>query len=437
MATQLPPEMLTPEYVNESRQGTIVSATIATAVLAHIAVALRLISRKLVKAPFWWDDYAMIVALGLAESSLIYGLVSVKHGLGKHVTTLPPSDVLAWVKALYWYEILYTITMASIKLSILLFYRRIFPTRKFSYALYAVGLFVTLWCIATTLVAAFQCTPIAGMWDPTLKLRCINVPAFFIGTAALNIFSDFVILALPVRQIMVHLQLPKMQKVALSGIFLLGGFVCVTSIIRASVLKQVDQIDPTWSFVNTAYWSIVEVFVGIVSACLPMMRPLFRGLMPSRSTKGSKEAGYSSGSRSTGSGFRGASISKPQISLAPTSMVPWPAVRAGTRDSFQKLPNEPATPQTSAMELKNTSVSSNGGGPFDDRAHGYDEEAVKRQWGGGPDDEAHISGVTGHVAPGPGQRATSGTQDTVEAMSGNGITVTRDIGWESERRENL
>ena len=75
------------------------------------------------------------------------------------------------------------------------------------------------------------------------------------------------------------------------GIFFLGGLfvffsliggglltllsVCVASVIRVPYIARVSLLDPSWSDVYGAIWSIVELNLGIVSACLPTLRPLF------------------------------------------------------------------------------------------------------------------------------------------------------------------
>lgn len=52
--------------------------------------------------------------------------------------------------------------------------------------------------------------------------------------------------------------------------------VCVASWIRVRYLVEAkDTTDPTWVSGETATWSSIESSLGIVSACLPVLRPLF------------------------------------------------------------------------------------------------------------------------------------------------------------------
>lgn len=55
MATPLPPD--------DSVAWKCWLGSVASVVLATIAVALRLHARKLSRAPFWWDDWTIIASL--------------------------------------------------------------------------------------------------------------------------------------------------------------------------------------------------------------------------------------------------------------------------------------------------------------------------------------------------------------------------------------
>lgn len=50
--------------------------------------------------------------------------------------------------------------------------------------------------------------------------------------------------------------------------------VCVASIIRVPYIARLSLVDQTWFDVGGFIWSVVELNVAIVSACLPTLRPL-------------------------------------------------------------------------------------------------------------------------------------------------------------------
>ncbi|GAB1207802.1 hypothetical protein APSETT445_006537 [Aspergillus pseudonomiae] len=119
-------------------------------------------------------------------------------------------------------EISYTLLVPSIKISILLLYRRIFAVRKFRIASLITGGLVMSWCLAVFITVFLQCRPIALNWDKTLEGTCIDPKKFFFGNAISNLLIDVVILALPIPMVL-QLQLRLSQKLTILSIFLLGG----------------------------------------------------------------------------------------------------------------------------------------------------------------------------------------------------------------------
>lgn len=121
------------------------------------------------------------------------------------------------------YELTYNICIPLVKFSILVFYARIFPGRGFRLGLYGIGAFVIAWFITSMFAATFQCTPIPYMWDKSIVGgTCINITATLTALAILNMVTDVAILIMPMHAVW-HLHVPKSQKIAVAGIFLLGG----------------------------------------------------------------------------------------------------------------------------------------------------------------------------------------------------------------------
>lgn len=55
--------------------------------------------------------------------------------------------------------------------------------------------------------------------------------------------------------------------------------VCFISIIRLVVLSRLNDADVTWNYVNSAIWSTAEPCMGVISACIPSLRPGFSILL--------------------------------------------------------------------------------------------------------------------------------------------------------------
>ncbi|OAQ57484.1 hypothetical protein VFPPC_11980 [Pochonia chlamydosporia 170] len=97
-----------------SKYSVIVAAYSATWALGAIAVALRVLCRRLTKHRLWLDDWLIIAAVVL------------NHGLGRHVWAAPPDATNVWAKAGILGSLCYTSHTILIKLSILALYWRFF-----------------------------------------------------------------------------------------------------------------------------------------------------------------------------------------------------------------------------------------------------------------------------------------------------------------------
>ena len=77
------------------------------------------------------------------------------------------------------------------------------------------------WCTSQLLIVIFNCQPINGFWDSSVKAKCIpNLPFWYINAAG-NIATDIAIFILPLP-VIGNLKLAKAQKYVLLGIFSLG-----------------------------------------------------------------------------------------------------------------------------------------------------------------------------------------------------------------------
>ena len=117
------------------------------------------------------------------------------------------------------------IAMAAIKISILLFYYRLFHSdQRLKIAVWVMATVVMCWYLTSTLVAIFQCTPIQYDWDRTLPGgQCIREDALWIGNSVSNLVTDVAILCLPMP-IIWGMDVTPRQKIAIATMFLLGGW---------------------------------------------------------------------------------------------------------------------------------------------------------------------------------------------------------------------
>ncbi len=143
------------------------------------------------------------------------------NGLGTHIQLVPPNQLVVYMKTLSSGSFLYPACITCVKLSLLAFYKRLFPIKPMVLAVNIVGAMVLLWCFGVCLIGAVTCIPFRKLWEPTIPGGCIDLAKFYYGLQIPNIVTDAVILVMPLRVVW-DLQMKRVQKVLLTGIFMLG-----------------------------------------------------------------------------------------------------------------------------------------------------------------------------------------------------------------------
>ncbi|CAF9942111.1 hypothetical protein IMSHALPRED_003206 [Imshaugia aleurites] len=275
MSFELPSNRLSQADLNASNKDSIYAAVAVGFTLATGGVILRVLARRKSEATFGWDDYTIGFALVFSYALDVDTLLSaLKYGLGQHLEAVLPAIVL-FQKLSLLNIALWLATAAATKASLLLLYYRLFsPNKRFRLAVRIAAAVVFCQWFSLTAATIFQCVPVAAFWNHYIQgAKCINLPRFTVVSGVLNLLTDVMILCLPIPMVW-GLNTTKTQKVTLTGIFLLGIFVCIISIVRISKIAAVNYDDPTWRLVDVYVWTALENSVGILSACLPTMRPL-------------------------------------------------------------------------------------------------------------------------------------------------------------------
>ncbi|KAF3067245.1 hypothetical protein GL218_08465 [Daldinia childiae] len=230
------------------------------------------------------DDWTILISLGFALASSGIMLLACHYGYGRHTYSLSGPDKYQAFKYFYLCQVTYKTCINLTKASILLLYLRIFSNTKwFRCACRFMLLIVIMYCIASVTATIFQCTPITKAFDKSIKGTCIDNGKFWYANSGFSIATDIIILTLPMT-LVYALQIPRVQKAALMIVFALGVFVVITSCLRVTTIDmQARTPDPTYDIASTM-WTIIEMNVALVCACLPQIRPLiikwFPKLMP-------------------------------------------------------------------------------------------------------------------------------------------------------------
>jgi hypothetical protein len=213
--------------------------------------------------------------------------------LGRHDIDIPA----AWLRNLhqseYAFIILYNPALMVTKTSILIFYLRLArDTQKLlrgaSYVTLAV---VNFTGIVLTFLNAFHCSSVSAAYSLSDSAECMSIVTIYLCSAPVNIITDLAILVLPIP-VLTGMRLPRRQKTLLVFTFALGIFVTVVDVVRIYYLQQADDdqssthsritgYDFSYNASSVLMWSAVEVNVGMISACIPTLKPLAQRILPS------------------------------------------------------------------------------------------------------------------------------------------------------------
>ncbi|KAF2475699.1 uncharacterized protein BDR25DRAFT_278305 [Lindgomyces ingoldianus] len=270
--------------------------------LSTIVVALRYYCRYFLMGTVGATDHLMLTAL-----LITWGNTVINYYQDQTSSSFRPSQfripekrpkiaaalqgtLLTW----YMYRITYIIGLCFVKLSILFFYRAIASHITFRRMVYATITFISLYTFAATIANIFQCQNPSDSWStsayfsqfdgpgpsktPKPKVRCNNPVQLWVFSAAVNLFTDVVILLLPIPTLL-GLRVPMNKRLALVGIFSVGIMAIVASCVRMWVMALWSE-----SPANSAHfgadlllWGQVETNSGIISASVPFLRMIFRG----------------------------------------------------------------------------------------------------------------------------------------------------------------
>lgn len=238
---------------------------IITSVIVLIRFAFKAVVSRM---DFSYDDWCVLITLFSAIPSAIvtvYG--TVKNGLGQDIWTLTPREITEMLKWFYVMASLYFTQVTLLKLSLIFFYIRVFPSKDVQRLLWGTVVFVVLWGLAFVVTAIFQCQPIHYFWtkwDGLHEGKCLNTNAIAACNAAISIALDFWILGIPLWQLW-GLKMHWKKKVAVALMFCLGTFVTIVSILRLrSLVHFAQSSNASWEFYDVSVWSTIEICVGII-----------------------------------------------------------------------------------------------------------------------------------------------------------------------------
>ncbi|KUI72102.1 hypothetical protein VM1G_08049 [Cytospora mali] len=251
---------------------------------AILAVIARFYSRSLQRKPISVDDYLIIAGLvfTIATVGVGYALI-LNGGVGMHMADATTEQTVMALKLFVAAPLMWATSTVLIKLSILFFYISIFTMSNIRTAVYILITLVIALFTAVILESFLLCRPFAFTWDKTIPGGvCGSSTEAYLAIAIVNLVIDLAVVFLPMP-ILWRLQMPFAKKLAISAILALGLLICGLTAARIKSVVELDSLDFTYTVVPDLIFGALEVELGIVNACLPIMRPVGRKVFGSSS----------------------------------------------------------------------------------------------------------------------------------------------------------
>ncbi|CAH0004458.1 unnamed protein product [Clonostachys byssicola] len=262
------------------------SGCVAMLVIAIFFIALRFYVRSALRQPPYLTDWLCLVSylVFVAYAAVIFNhIFNVSKtgafegsGVVSGSSELGGAEAKAFMKMGFTIELLFTLDITVVKLSILSFYWTLFGVEKIQKKIIWTSTAICLvWWIVFTFLIIFQCRPINYLWDTFGQANtCISTPKLLLAVELTNLFIDIGILLIPVYAVR-HLRLDRNRKFSLLGIFLLGAAVCVTSVVRVTAIWNPPNVMANFQFAKTVLCSTLQLGMAIICGCVPTLGPLF------------------------------------------------------------------------------------------------------------------------------------------------------------------
>ncbi|KAI0907331.1 hypothetical protein F4823DRAFT_23180 [Ustulina deusta] len=250
--------------------------------IVFIGGSLRAYSRIVCMKQVKLEDYVGLLALA-PYTAFVYGIYDLMRttGIYVHSWNIRASEVPSALYIVYINTPLFQATMGTVKTAILLEWVRLFVphgTRPPFWWMCRIVMWVNiLYYISVIIVSTVSCSPHEKIWDPTLPGTCLNIKAFFVSNATLNLASDIIILALPQRSIW-SLNMSRDKKIGVSLVFAVGVIACLVGGARLSrgVIYYLSD-DNLYNVSAVFLWCTAEMSISFLVFCLPAIPKIFSG----------------------------------------------------------------------------------------------------------------------------------------------------------------
>ncbi|KAF2014353.1 hypothetical protein BU24DRAFT_481797 [Aaosphaeria arxii CBS 175.79] len=258
-----------PAVLEQGHEAIVVGAVFAA--LTTFTVFLRFLTNIQTRSKFSWSEGTLLLAQILYIAEYAVQAWGLDHGT--KIRSATDGRLAIYLQSIYIGALFYFPVILLTNLSILFLYRRLFPVESFKRWSAILMVCHIVWFIPSFVVQTAMCTPPSVMWQrpDLIKDKCIPYATFFIVVCSFELVLDAAILAMPCFYI-VNLHLPWQRRMELLVIFLLGGLVIVTGVLR--IRLSIEPGSTAIDFMHDILWLDIHAGIALVCACLPTYRPL-------------------------------------------------------------------------------------------------------------------------------------------------------------------
>ncbi|KAK2036383.1 hypothetical protein LZ31DRAFT_636599 [Colletotrichum somersetense] len=263
----------------------IISINLILGAIATLTCIGRFWARKLTGLGWGLDDWLALASLVVNHGFCVTTIVAtVDGGLGRSIIDVmaeDPAKLIIFLKCVVIAEFCYGISSPLVKLSLLAFYWRVFPTPFMQKGIYTLSAACLGWLVAIFITNCLQCRPLSYTWEQTVtpgKGTCINLILYFVGNSVANSMIDIFTLVLPIRETM-RLQVSSNKKLGICCVFALGSLVVIASLVRFGSLASlyaegVTDMTKQYALMWTA--TVVEIYIALIGCCAVTLVPVYR-----------------------------------------------------------------------------------------------------------------------------------------------------------------
>ncbi|KAF1960158.1 hypothetical protein CC80DRAFT_513805 [Byssothecium circinans] len=274
-----PPPGVIPNHENPEK--TVYLASVVTQVLCITLVGailcLRIYTRVHILGNFQLEDWLITVGFALAVGYSVVALVMNHFGGGINQWEVEKEKITPFGITVYCTLVLYGPCCFAIKASILVFLARVFAPIKRAVLM----LRIILACLFTyyLLVLALKsaiCRPVSKFWRPEISGECFNQRSLILADSVISVLSDAILFVAPLP-LTCNLHMKARKRVKVAAVFSAGGLAVVCSAVRlVDIVRNGMSENQTLVFMRVNLWGIAEVYIGIITACMPVLPALWK-----------------------------------------------------------------------------------------------------------------------------------------------------------------